>query len=179
VNDQTHTAALLNPYSGAFKPLLMWCGLLLCKHLMPDFNMIAFVAVILFLVFLFLASMHIYWALGGRWGGEAVIPAKEDATKVFTPGPLPTLIVAAGLLVAGFLVLITARLIDVRLPRFIDRYALWFIAGVFMIRAIGDFKYVGFFKKITKTKFAQNDSRFYSPLCVVIAILTLILALYK
>jgi hypothetical protein len=145
---------------------------------MPDCNMIV-IALILFLVFLFLASIHIYWALGGRWGGEAVIPTKENAEKLFAPGPLPTLIVAAGLLLLGLLVLIISGVIEFQLPGFIDRNALWFIVAVFMIRAAGDFKYVGFFKKITKTKFARNDSRIYSPLCLVIAILTAILALYK
>lgn len=141
--------------------------------------MIALIAFLLSLVFLFLASMHIYWALGGRWGSDAAIPAKEDATKVFTPGPLPTLIVAVGFLVLGLLVLITSRVIEYELPPVIDHYALWFITAVFFLRAIGDFKYVGFFKKITKTKFAQNDSRFYSPLCLVIAILTAILAWFQ
>ena len=137
------------------------------------------IAVILFLVFLFLASMHVYWALGGRWGREAVIPAKEDNAKVFTPGPLPTLIVAAGLLLLGLIILVSAGLTPFTLPAWLHQYALWIIAAIFMLRAIGDFKYVGFFKKITKTRFGRNDTRYYSPLCMVICILTLILALYK
>jgi hypothetical protein len=137
------------------------------------------IAVVLFLVFLFLASMHVYWALGGHWGGEAAVPTKEDNAPVFKPGPLPTLIVAAGLLLLGLVVLVSAGLIAIRLPVWINHFALWIIAAVFVFRAIGDFKYVGFFKKITKTKFAQNDSKFYSPLCLVISILTIILALNK
>ena len=141
--------------------------------------MTAAIAVVLFLVFLFLASMHVYWALGGRWGGEAAVPTKDDNAKVFTPGPLPTLVVAAGLLLFGLIVLMSSKLIAFPLPAWITHYALWLIAAVFVFRAIGDFKYVGFFKKITKTRFAQNDSRFYSPLCLVISILTAILALYK
>jgi hypothetical protein len=141
--------------------------------------MIACIAIILFLVFLFLASMHIYWALGGRWGREAAIPAKEDQAKVFTPGPLPTLVVAAGLLLLGLIVLVSGGLIAVQLPAWITQYALWVIAAIFVLRAVGDFKYVGFFKKITKTKFAQNDTNYYSPLCIVIGILAIVLALYK
>jgi hypothetical protein len=137
------------------------------------------IAIILFLVFLFLASMHVYWALGGRWGGEAVIPSKDDNAKLFTPGPLPTLIVAAGLLLLGSIILVSAGLIPFALPTWLGNYALWIIAAIFMLRAIGDFKYVGFFKKITKTRFARNDTRYYSPLCLVICTLTIILALYK
>jgi hypothetical protein len=137
------------------------------------------IAIILFLVFLFLASMHIYWALGGRWGRDAAVPAKDNNAKLFTPGPLPTLIVASGLLLLGFIVLVSGKLIAVPLPAWINHSALWIIAAIFLLRAIGDFKYVGFFKKITKTRFAQNDTKYYSPLCIVIGILAIVLALYK
>jgi formate dehydrogenase maturation protein FdhE len=50
---------------------------------------------------------------------------------------------------------------------------------VFLFLACMHVYWALFFKKITKTRFAQNDSRFYSPLCLVISILTIILALYK
>ena len=44
------------------------------------------------------------------------------------------------------------------------------IGIIMLIRAVGDFKYVGFFKKIKGTIFAQNDTHFYSPLCLLISI---------
>jgi hypothetical protein len=137
------------------------------------------IAIILFLIFLFLASIHVYWAFGGHWGREAAIPTRNDNAKLFNPGPLPTLIVAAGLLLMGLTVLIKGGLLAFDLPAWIDPYACWIIAFIFILRAIGDFRYVGFFKKLTKTKFAKNDTRYYSPLCLIIAILTALLALYK
>ncbi|WP_281635816.1 DUF3995 domain-containing protein [Flavobacterium marginilacus] len=47
------------------------------------------------------------------------------------------------------------------------------------MRAIGDFNYVGFFKKIKLAKFGKNDTKYFSPLCLIIGILTLILELIK
>jgi len=43
--------------------------------------------------------------------------------------------------------------------------------SIFLLRAIGDFNYVGFFKKIKDTNFGKMDSKYYSPLCLVIAIM--------
>jgi hypothetical protein len=44
------------------------------------------IAIVLFLVFLFLSSMHFYWGFGGRWGSDAVFPTKADNTKFKMPG---------------------------------------------------------------------------------------------
>ena len=49
-------------------------------------------------------------------------------------------------------------------------YGYYFLAGIFILRAIGDFKYVGFFKKVKNTPFAKLDSKFYSPLCLLIGL---------
>jgi uncharacterized membrane protein SpoIIM required for sporulation len=47
----------------------------------------------------------------------------------------------------------------------------WLIAAVFALRAIGDFRYVGFFKRIRDTRFARLDTLAYWPLCAVLAVL--------
>jgi hypothetical protein len=49
--------------------------------------------------------------------------------------------------------------------------AAWLIAAVFALRAIGDFRYVGFFKRIRDSKFARLDTLAYSPLCAALAVL--------
>lgn len=141
--------------------------------------MTTIIAIILFLIFLFLASVHFYWSLGGRWGSGAVIPTKDDHVKLMMPGVVPTLIVAFGLLGFGFFILIQAGIISVSLPQALNRYGLWIIAGIFILRAIGDFNYVGFFKKIRQTKFGRNDTKYYSPLCLLIGLLTIIIELNK
>ena len=49
--------------------------------------------------------------------------------------------------------------------------AAWVFAAMFALRAIGDFRYVGFFKRIRDTRFARLDTLAYSPLCAVLAVL--------
>ncbi|RZK64111.1 MAG: DUF3995 domain-containing protein, partial [Pedobacter sp.] len=63
------------------------------------------------------------------------------------------------------------------LPIWLDRYGLWLIAGIFLLRSIGDFNYVGFFKKVKHTPFGKNDTMYYSPLSFGIGVLTLVMAL--
>jgi glucan phosphoethanolaminetransferase (alkaline phosphatase superfamily) len=135
------------------------------------------VSLILFLIFLFLSAIHFYWGFGGKWGKNVVIPTSAENSKVFSPGLLLTFIVAFGLLIVGAFILVKAKFLNVSIPYFLDKSGLWIIAFLFIARAIGEFKYLGFFKKIRSTKFGQNDTKYYSPLCMVIAGLTIILAL--
>jgi hypothetical protein len=89
------------------------------------------------------------------------------------PGIFATLIVAAGLFGFGLLVLIRSGLLVADLPLWLSRYWLWIIAAIFLLRAIGDFNYVGFFKKYRQTIFGRNDTRYYSPLCLLIAMFSM------
>jgi hypothetical protein len=142
--------------------------------------MATLLASILFLIFLFLSGINVYWAFGGQWASGAVIPTPDDEQKVIMPGIAPTLVVALGLLGFGFTALIQVMVFNSELPAWltvIQQYGLWVIAGIFMIRAIGDFNYVGFFKKIRHTKFAVNDTKFYTPLCFLIGMLSILLKL--
>ncbi|PTT14637.1 DUF3995 domain-containing protein, partial [Flavobacterium sp. HMWF030] len=50
----------------------------------------------------------------------------------------------------------------------------WIIIFIFILRAIGDFNYVGFFKKHRNSEFALKDTKYYSPLCLLIGVLTLL-----
>ena len=138
-------------------------------------------AILLFLIFLFLSSLHFYWALGGKWGYGAVLPTKHDKTdqKALNPGIIATLIVAFGLLAFGLLPLIITGTIPFELPHWLDKSGLWIIAGIFGIRAIGEFRYVGFFKKYKNTKFGRNDTKYYSPLCLLISLTAFALVLIR
>jgi len=48
--------------------------------------------------------------------------------------------------------------------------ACWGLASVFLARAIGDFRFVGFFKRVHGSRFAHWDTALYSPLCLVIGL---------
>ena len=116
-------------------------------------------------IFIIISIFHFYWAFGGKFGSKAVIP-EISGKAVFQPPVLATIIVALAMLVGAWLSWksnsnsCASTLIYVNLA----------IGIVMLIRAVGDFKYVGFFKKIKGTTFAQNDTRFYSPLCLLISI---------
>lgn len=139
-------------------------------------------AISLILLFLFLSFLHMYWAAGGKWGSGAVIPTKDHHTKVMMPGAIPTLTVAFGLLFFGGVVFLNAFDTSLNtLPgvSLIRKYGLGLIAAIFILRAVGDFNYVGFFKKVRNTAFARNDTRYYSPLCLLIGALSITLELSK
>jgi len=133
------------------------------------------IAAILFLIFLSLAATHIYWGLGGKSGKAASIPTKADGKPTIKPGKIDCFVVAAGLLLFGVFILIRSGVVSVRLPGWLFNYGIWAIAALFFLRAIGEFKYIGFFKKIKTTAFAKMDTMYYSPLCLLIAVLSVIL----
>jgi glucan phosphoethanolaminetransferase (alkaline phosphatase superfamily) len=138
------------------------------------------ISLILCVIFLSIAAIHFYWAFGGKQFLNAAIPTNEKSeAKVFSPSPLATLFVALIFCALGIFVLLKAGLILFPVPLWISYYGLWFIAFVFMSRAIGDFKYAGFFKKTTNTLFATMDTKYYSPLCLAVAVLTVLLILFK
>lgn len=120
-----------------------------------------------------LGILHFYWAAGGKLGRDNVIPT-SNGSPVLHPGPIATAIV-------GFTLLAMAGLLAVRMGwvklsghtglNGIVSSSTWMIAGVFSIRAIGDFRYVGFCKHIRDSRFSRLDTLVYSPLCALIALL--------
>lgn len=128
-------------------------------------------------IFAFISGIHVYWAIGGKWASDAVLPTKSDGTLMLNPGLMSTLVVAGGLLIFALLTLGNLGIWDTWLSRKVIHISNWFIVGIFFLRAIGDFNYVGFFKQTKGTLFAQNDTKIYSPLCVVIGVISLIINL--
>ncbi len=114
-----------------------------------------------------LAVIHIYWAAGGTWAADKVTPKLADGQPIFVPGPVVTLAVAALLLFAAA---ISARVVfgDFR------HWLMYAMALAFALRAVGEFRYCGFLKRIRNTEFAYWDTRVYTPLCVVMAALALL-----
>ena len=43
----------------------------------------------------------------------------------------------------------------------------------------GDFKYIGFFQKLKTSKFGKMDSKLFSPLCLTIGLIGIIIELNK
>jgi uncharacterized membrane protein SirB2 len=122
------------------------------------------------LIFLGLSTLHFYWLLGGKWGLDSAVPQHErSGNKVFVPSVLSTLLVATGLLGFAFIELGNTTLFSGWMELKYFHWGNLVIAFIFLARAIGDFRYVGFFKRIRNTEFAQQDTRYFTPLCLYIA----------
>jgi hypothetical protein len=119
-------------------------------------------------VLAFLSGLHIYWAFGGRWGWGAAIP-QVDGRPAFTPSRFATLLVALGLAAAAALPLVRAGAFPFPVSPWLSRWSAVLLAFVFFVRAVGDFRLVGFFKRVHGTPFAIWDTRLFSPLCLLLA----------
>lgn len=131
-------------------------------------------------ILLLISIIHVYWAFGGQWGLAVAVPERNGA-KAFQPGRLATLIVALAFgCMALFYVYKIGWLtsLNALVPNWLDRWGLWSLAAVFLLRAVGDFRYVGFFKRVRQSRFARLDTRFYSPLCLLLCVNTGLLILF-
>lgn len=133
--------------------------------------MIIIFSLLLCVVFMILALIHFNWFFGGKFGFSESLPTKENGVRVLNPKKTESAIVGIGLLVFSLFYLLKSGLIQVHLPNWIILYLGWIISIIFLLRAIGEFKYVGFFKKIKNTKFGKLDTKLFSPLCLGISII--------
>ena len=127
------------------------------------------VAWLLIAVFAGLALIHIYWLFGGRVGQLAAIP-EIDGKLAFQPTTVTTLVVAIGLALCVLLIAATAGILTLPLSHTVLAWLTRALAVVLLVRAIGDFRLVGFCKRIRHSRFAHLDTVVYSPLCLALAI---------
>ncbi|MNR06004.1 hypothetical protein D3C85_1220580 [compost metagenome] len=127
-------------------------------------------------ILVFISLIHVYWAFGGRWGSRAALPQKKGGATVFRPRMLETLAVALIILGVCVVLLAQSETLSILQANSFTKWSCILCGAVFLIRAIGDFKYLGFFKRIKDTTFSVYDTRFYSPLCLFLA-LSFVLAL--
>lgn len=126
---------------------------------------------VLALVFLVLGGFHFLWVAGVKYGLASAIPVKPGDKPTLKPGKFATLLVGLALTsIAGFYVL-QSGVIEVTGWELPIKIASWAIPILFTLRAIGEFKYVGFFKRVKGTQFSKMDTRLFSPLCLTIGIM--------
>lgn len=125
------------------------------------------------LIFFCLSMLHFYWTMGGKWGLATSIPLTKDLKPLFKPGLFSTLLVAFGLLF--FAIIILSQEAKLIANKSFLRYGTLAIAFLFFARCIGDFSYIGLFKKIKGTPFARSDNRIYIPLCAYLALSCLLI----
>jgi hypothetical protein len=111
-----------------------------------------------------ISALHVAWAAGWTWGLAAALP-EVDGKPAFHPSRALTLLVAVafagGAVVAGLTQLPDAPMWVTWLSR----------AGAVVcgLRACGDFRWAGLFKRERRTTFARLDDALYTPLCVLLS----------
>jgi len=137
--------------------------------------MTATIAGVLVGVFIALALVHVYWALGGRVGRSAAVP-EANGRPAFVPGRAATLGVAGALLAAALVVALAAGLTGGPPVAPLARILTAVLGAILLARAIGDFRRVGFFKREQGGAFARLDTLAYSPLCLLLGTGCLLIA---
>jgi fatty acid desaturase len=121
------------------------------------------------------ALLHFYWAFGGKYGLASAGP-KLEGEKQFIPSGKLIFIVAC--LMLALAVLPIQLVTPLQIFENVIAYVGFIVAVVFIIRGVGDFKYVGLFKKVYNSNFARLDTRYFSPLIIVLGISYAVLSMY-
>lgn len=127
------------------------------------------IALTLAVVLGLISLLHLYWMVRGV-GTGAGVPSTADGKPVIRPGRLASAAVAAALALAAMLVLGRSGLIETGLPLMLLTVGTWGVAATFAARTVGEFRYVGIFKRVRGTSFARMDDRLYTPLCALMAV---------
>lgn len=140
--------------------------------------MVRILGILLAVIFAVLGSFHLYWAAGGRFGSSTAIPT-VGGESLFKPSPFGTVLVATALFAAMLVVLGRLKIWGAFVPRWIFYSGTWVISVLFLLRTVGDFRYIGFFKSVTDTNFARWDTILFSPLCLFIAVVAFLISYYE
>ena len=140
--------------------------------------MITALAIVVCTIFLALAVWHFYMAVAGHSGESAAVPSR-DGTPAFIPSTGSTIAVGFVLLSFAVLVASTSGILTLGLPPRLFSVLSYALALGLLARAVGDFNYVGFFKRVRGTRFARMDTLLYSPLCLALAVAVAAVAFYR
>lgn len=134
-------------------------------------------SIILSLILIALGLIHFNWVIGGKFGFSESLPTNLKGERVLNPQKLDSAIVGFGLTAFGGFYFLRSGLLEYNLPEWILIYAGWIIPIIFFLRAIGEFRYIGFFKSLNTTEFGKLDTKFFSPLCLFIGTVGIVIQL--
>ncbi|MBC7623363.1 MAG: DUF3995 domain-containing protein [Aeromicrobium sp.] len=101
-------------------------------------------------------------------GESAALPSVEGK-PLFKPSRAATIAVGIVLILFGLLVATTSGMLQIGVPKMVLVWLSYALALGLFARAVGDFKYVGFFKRVRGSRFARLDTLVYSPLSLMLA----------
>jgi len=134
------------------------------------------VAIVVCLVFVAIAIWHFVVATQIPSAVSVAVPS-VDGRPLFVPSRSATVAVGVVLCLFAGLVAATAGIVPVGLPAVALSWLSYALALGLLARAIGEFRYVGFFKRVRGSKFARLDTYVYSPLCMLLALGVALVAL--
>ena len=105
--------------------------------------------------------LHIYWALGGRWGYNAAVP-RDSKGEIIVPSAGAAILVAVLVFVAAAVLLVQSGLIPILL---LARIGAWICLVVFAVRGLASYVRVA----ITRRP-EWRDLLLYAPLCLFLAL---------
>jgi hypothetical protein len=130
--------------------------------------MATLLATIVCATFILLGVWHFYMALAPASGANGAVPS-VDGKPLFTPSRGATVAVGVVLLLFATLVAATGGLFALPLGHTVLAWLSYALAAGLLARAIGEFKYLGFFKRVRGSRFATLDTFVFSPLCLALA----------
>jgi hypothetical protein len=122
-----------------------------------------------------LAVLHGAWGLGLKWGGIDLLPQNPDGTPLFNPGAVVCFVASAVFVLVALAFVLRVGILAIGVPAWVSYGGVWCIAAVLLLRATGDFRYAGLTKTIRNTSFARKDTRIYTPFCLVMAALCIVI----
>jgi hypothetical protein len=120
-------------------------------------------------VFLVLALWHFRMAMSPPTGDAGGAVPSVGGRPLFVPSRKATIGVGLALLAFAALVAATGGLLPVGVPGIVLVGLSYALALGLLLRAIGEFQYVGFFKRVRGSRFATLDTLVYSPLCLLLS----------
>jgi hypothetical protein len=124
-------------------------------------------AILIACILFALSLLHVLWGVGGIAGTSAALP-ESGGKPLFVPTRTACFAVAFALALAAMLVLWRGSALGSPFsPRLVHAGCIG-VGAVFVLRAIGDFRFIGFFKRVRDTRFAWWDTRLFSPLCLAL-----------
>ena len=132
--------------------------------------MMTYLAVAGAALFTVIALIHYTWAATGRVP-PAVIPTRRDGSPLFEPKRIESAVVATVLLVAALLLLQRGGVGPILVPKLLRVLGSGLVSVVMLMRGLGDFAYVGLFKRERYSLFGRMDTRYYTPLVLVLGVI--------
>jgi hypothetical protein len=127
-------------------------------------------------VLLTLTILHLFWLFGGKTGLKYAFPHNSKHRKKIYKPPFLVLFILT-LLLGGMTMMCFAQLdvIDNLIDQKIVMWGNIISAILLMTRGVGNFKYLGLTKSFTGTDFSKLDTYLYSPLCLLMACINLVI----